>query len=239
MSSVYEKYYHIFQTNGTIAQVEYAFNALASCPQIISVTNGTEVVFVHKKVPKAKLQEEEVEFIYKISDNICIGITGEHGDVLFIVNKAIEMISELDYKYGLCVGPNIFVKEFASKMQNYIQTSDKRLKIFSMHVFGIIKPYKKDEYVKLYYTDLSAIEQEMYACASGEDTSKMTSYLEKTFDRRADVNNLVINATQALLESIGREAEHTEIGIYVFSSNGLEKLSPERIEKCLQDISEL
>lgn len=238
MSSPYEKLYHVFQSNGTIAQVEHVLNAVATCPQLVSVTNGKDVVVVHKKVPTPKLQEDEFEYVYKITDKIYMGITGVYGDVIYIVNKAIDLACELEYKMGCEIPPGIFIKEFATEMQVNIQTSRTRLKAFSMHVFGLVEEYKKPSEVRLYHTDLSAYEKEVFACTSGEDSVKMTTYLEKTFDNKMGVVELIKTSICALLESIGKEAEHTEMCVYVFNENGMKKLEGVEVDKYLQDIAE-
>ena len=241
MSTFHEKVYHIFTSTGTIIQIECGLNAVGSCAQLVSITNGNVLVVANKRIPMSTMQEEEIEFIHKITDNIYIALTGVYGDVIGIINEAIELAGKLEYEMGCKISADVFVKKFAMKMQKNIQRSNKRLQAFAMHVFGLFEEFNGGENkksIKLFYTDLSAIEYEMFACASGEDSAKMTTYLEKTYKNDMSENELIFTGINTLLQSIGKEAEHTEIDVVVYDGITTRKLSSVELDKYLQDIAE-
>ena len=233
MGNIYEKIYHIFDSTGKITQIEYALNAVKSCPQLISLCSDDTVVVINKRPPLPILQEEEIQFVYKITNQIYMAITGLHGDTIKIFKEAIEIATEEEYKLGCSLPVDIFARNFADKFQHYIQKSGLRLLAFAAHIFGFV-----DNKIQLYYTDLSAVEYECFGCASGEDDNKMTVFLEKHYKPNLNENELILIGLEALLQSIGKSAEHTEINVHVFNKNGIRKLDSKEIDKYLQDIAE-
>lgn len=233
MANIYEKIYHIFDSNGKIAQVEYALNAVANSTQMVSLCSDDAVVVVNKRVATTALQEEEVKCVYQVAENVFVAITGIHGDTVSVINKAIELANAKEYSLGCTLTPDIFVRSLADKFQKYIQTSALRCPAFSAHVFGTL-----DGKCALYYTDLSAIEYKCFGVASGEGDSKMKTYLEKNYKAGMDINTLVSTGITSLLQSIGREAEHTEICVTIYDKTGIREMTSEEIDKHLQDIAE-
>ncbi|KAL6122822.1 Proteasome [Nucleospora cyclopteri] len=235
MSDFTAKIYHIFNTKGQIEQIQHAFEALNNSIQLVSVSSDEHVVTVYKKPQKSSLQEEEVCLVRQVADNIYIAMTGEPGDLINITRRAVELASAKEYTFGCVLTPDIFTRNLADKFQSYIQQSYSRCPIFAAHVFGV-----ENGKVKLYYTDLSAVDYRCYACASGEDSAKMSSFLEKSYKRDSSKKDLIISAISTVLQSIGKEAEHNEIGVSIFSNDGkLESLSSSEIDNYLQLIAEL
>ncbi|ORD93938.1 PSA [Enterospora canceri] len=150
-----------------------------------------------------------------------------------VIKNATELASTKEYNLGCPLSADIFVRNLADKYQAYIQRSYVRCPAFAAHVFGPV-----NDSFRLYYTDLSAIDYEMFACASGEDESKMTTFLEKHYKRGLPEADLIRIGISALLQSVGREAEHTEISVTVLGKNGTRVLDGPEIDKHLQDIAE-
>lgn len=227
-----EQIYNAFNSDGKLLQLEYGLEAVYSSYQIVSVVSNSEVIFVSKKVPQPSLKAESHTSIFKIADNLYLNITGLPADIDYVVDKCRDLAASKEYLLGCPLSPDIFARYLADKFQSMIQRSGKRAPAFSATVAGfeLGRPM-------MHYTDISAIEYPCFAAAAGEDHCKITKYLEKHYtktDRRATIEVSIA----ALLQSIGKDAEFSEIEVGVVTVDGVEYLSDLQIDEVLRDIAE-
>lgn len=227
-----EQIYNVFNGEGKLLQVEYGLEAVYSSYQIVSVVSNSEVVFVSKKVPHPPLRAESHTSIHKIADNLYLNITGLPADIDHVVDKCRDLAASKEYSLGCPLTPDIFARYLADKFQSMVQKSGKRAPAFSATVAGF-----EGGRPMLHYTDISAVDYPCFAAAAGEDYSKMTKYLEKHY-ARADRKAAVRLAIAALLQSIGGDAEFSEIEVGVVTTEGVEYLSDQQIDDVLRDIAE-
>lgn len=230
--NVTEQIYNIFDNEGKLKQLEYGLEAVYGCYQIIAIRGTEEIIFVSKKLPQQPLQAESHNSIFKLCDGLYTNITGLPADINYIVNSSISLASSKQYNLGCSVTPDVFTKSLAGKLQTRIQKSSKRSPAFASLIGGF-----ENDVPMLYYTDMSAVEFPCYAYAAGEDSSKILKYLEKNY-RSGDRKFCIQLGIAALLESIGKDAEYSEIQVGIVTKKGLEHLSDQEIEQTLQIIAE-
>ncbi|ELA42697.1 uncharacterized protein VICG_00012 [Vittaforma corneae ATCC 50505] len=227
-----EQIYNTFNDEGRLLQLEYGMEALYSSYQTVSILSNSEIIFVSKKVPQQPLQAESHNSIYKIGNGLYVNITGLPADIDYIVNRARTLAASTEYTLGCKVTPDIFATILAEKLQENIQTTKKRSPSFALTIGG----FEKDTPM-LYYSDMSAVQYPCFASAAGEDYSKMVKYLEKHY-KREEKEFAIQLAISSLLQSIGKEAESTEIQVGVLSKDGIEYLSDQQINEVIQNIAE-
>lgn len=227
-----EQIYNVFNSEGKLLQIEYGLEAVYSSYQMVSVMSCSDIVFISKKIPQSSLRAESHTSIYKIADNLYLNITGLPADIDYVVGKCRDLAASKEYALGCPLTPDVFTRYLADKFQGMMQRSGKRAPAFSATVAGF-----ENGKPMMHYTDISAVDYPCFAAAAGEDYSKMTKYLEKHYvkaDRRAAVRIGIA----ALLQSIGGDAEFTEIEVGVVTADGVEYLSDQQIDDVLRDIAE-
>jgi len=227
-----EQVYSIFNDDGRLLQLEYGLEALQSGYQTVSVLAESEIIFVSKKIPQQPLQAESHNSIFKIGDGLYVNITGLPADIDYIVDRARTLAASTEYTLGCKVTPDVFVTVFAEKFQVRIQKTGKRIPAFAVAIGGF-----ENGVPKLHYTDMSVVQFPCFAAAAGEDHSKMMKHLEKHY-KRGDRSAAVEIAISALLQSIGRDAEATEIQVGILTKDGMEYLSDQKINEAIQNIAE-
>ncbi|KAI5169115.1 20S proteasome subunit alpha 1 [Pancytospora epiphaga] len=230
-----EQAYVVFNKEGKLLQVEYGLEAVYNSYQIVTIITGDAIVCLSKKLPIPKLSAETHTSIYKITDSIYMNITGRAPDVAYTVERARTLASSLEYSLGCELTPDIFARALSEKFQVLMQHSGKRAPAFAAAIFGFEcgKP-------SLYYTDISAVEYPVYAMATGKDYNKMSKYLDKNMIfTPSSLNEIIELAIAVLLESIGRDAEATEIEAAVLCKDrGLIRLKESEVERRLQAVTE-
>ncbi len=224
--------YNIFNDDGKLIQLEYGLEALYSSYQIISIVSNSEIVFISKKVPQLPLQADPHNSVYKIGNGLYINISGIPADIDHIVDRCRSLAASTEYTLGCKVTPNIFATILAEKLQERIQKTSKRTPAFGAMIGGFV-----NDKPMLYYTDMSAVQFPCFACAAGEDYSKMMKYLEKHY-KKNDTESAIQLGISSLLQSIGKDAEAAEIQVEILSKNGIRSLSEQKINEIILSIAE-
>lgn len=232
MESINEQVYTVFNGEGKLLQIEYGLEAVYSSPQIVSIATGSSIVCVSKKMPMPVLCADKYTTVFRIGDGLYMHITGTPADVDYVVAASRKLASSLEFSLGTRVTPDVFTRCLADKMQNYMQRSGTRVPAFAAGICG----FEKGEPL-LYYTDISAVEYAVHCCVAGEDHGKMQKYLEKHY-KPCEGTEAVELGISALLESIGRHAEYTEVDVVVVTADGLKPLGDQEIDRALQNIAE-
>lgn len=228
--NINEQVYNVFNSDGKLCQVEYALEKVYNSYQIVSLLSDSEIIAISKKVPQQPLKEESHTSIYKIGENIYVNVTGNPPDIDYFIDKCKSIYSDKEYAFGCPLSPDIFVRYLADKLQVMIQKTGTRAPAFAALVMGFLngKPM-------MYYIDNSAVEFPCFAMAAGEDHNKMTKHLEKHY-KPTGASSAVQMGISTLLQSIGRDAEATEIEVAVLSPTGIEYYSDEKIGEAIQVI---
>lgn len=227
-----EKIYNIFNREGRLIQIEYGLEAVNNAYQINTIATDNEIICVAKRHPASKLCVSIPTSVYTIAENIYMHITGLPADIDHVIQYARKLASSLEFKLGCILTPDVFARELAGKFQVMIQRSGKRSPAFAASICG----FEKNSPM-IYYTDLSAVCNPVYAIAAGEDTNKCLKYLEKHYEP-CDRNKAIKLGISTLLESIGKNAEYTEIEVVIISKEGLFYLKGNNINEFLQVIAE-
>lgn len=231
--SISEQIYNIFNSEGKLVQLEHGLEALYSGYPIVSVLSESEIIFVSKKIPQLPLQAEPHNSIHKIADGLYINITGLPADIDYILDRCKTLAASTEYTLGCKLSPDVFATVLAEKLQIRIQKSTKRIPAFALNIAG----FEGDRPI-LHYTDMSAVEYPCFAWCAGENHLKMLKYLEKNYKSNLNRDSALEIAIAALLESIGRDAEFSEIQVGIVKKDGIEYLSDEKIDEMIQTITE-
>lgn len=228
--SITEEVYNVFNSEGRLLQVEYALERIYNSHQIVSLVCNDGIIFISKRIPQPPLKDENHTSIHKIGDNLYVNITGSISDIDFVVDKCKIINSSKEYDFACSLTPDIFTKYLADKFQKLIQKTGKRAPAFAATIGGFDngKPL-------LFYTDVSAVEFSCFAISAGEDYNKINKYLEKNY-KMVDRSTAINIGISALMQSIGQDAEASEIEVAILTINGVEYLNNSQIDEIIQNI---
>merc|ERR1712080_2326 len=218
--------YHIFNKEGKIRQVELSLLALSDQKPITSVIFDNKILVAQKRTVRESLEEPENDFIFKLSNDCYLTITGLAGDKEKILSSIQTLYSNLSAKYGFDISADIICRAFADKQQEIIQTSGERISCFGAIFFG----YEFGT-AKIYYTYSSAISYAYKACSVGQNSSQMNKYLEENYNSSRNGHLLTIGA---ISKSLGADFLPRDIEFYILE-NGKEpySVSESEVDKLL------
>lgn len=227
-----EEVYNIFDSEGRLLQVEYGLEAVNSSYPIVTLKGKDSIACVSKKLSHAQLSLEKHTSIFEVSEGLYINITGRDADIDYVVSKIRKLAASLQYELATPLTPDILARTIADKFQIWIQRSGIRAPAFAATICGFEarKPI-------ISYTDISAVEYPCHGAAAGDQLVKMTKYLEKHCNLEGE-GEVMEAAMGALLQSIGKDAEHTEIEAAVIRHDGITRLTDKQIADVLINIAE-
>lgn len=109
----------IFSPEGRLYQVEYAFKAINSAGITSAAVRGRDaaVVISQKKIPDKLIDPSTVSYIFEISENVGVVMTGSLADSCAQVARARSEAADFQYKYGYEMVLEVFLA-FSSNLNS-------------------------------------------------------------------------------------------------------------------------
>merc|ERR1712113_65204 len=174
--------------------------------------------------------------IFKIDDNMCIGIAGLTADARVLAEYMRNECLNHRYIYDSPMHVGRLVSKVADMSQQKTQNSSKRPYGVGLLVAGV-----DEKGPHLYETCPSGNFFEYHAMAIGGKSTSAKTYLEKHFEKfkDADVNQLVQHAVEAMDKTTGSDqnlsVKNTAVAI-ITPEGKYSKVSNEQLQACIDKL---
>mmetsp|Transcript_69309 Transcript_69309/g.192982 ORF Transcript_69309/g.192982 Transcript_69309/m.192982 type:complete len:262 (-) Transcript_69309:100-885(-) len=196
---------------GRILQVEYAMEAVKQGTPVLGLVSNTHVVIAAFKRAQTELAEYQ-EKVYKIDDNMCIGISGLTADARVIAEYMRSECLNHKYIYDAPMTVGRLVRQVADKSQKKTQSASGRPYGVGLLVAGV------DEAGPcLFETCPSGNYFQYRAMAIGGRSTAAKTYLEKHFESfpDADRDALIMHGLEAMNKAASSDTALTTKNISV------------------------
>lgn len=228
----YDRAITIFSPDGRLFQVEYAIEAVRRGTTAIGIRCVDGVVLaVEKRV--LNLQEpESVEKIFDIDTHVGAAIAGLTADARILIDNARvqSQINRLYYNESISI--SMLTKKICDLKQLYTQHAGVRPFGVSLLIAGV------DDSPKLFMTDPSGAFWGYKANAIGAGAQQVREYLEKEYDEKKSLDEIIVMALNALKKVIETELDTTkaEIAIIRTKDKKFQRLSIAEMQKYIDQI---
>lgn len=239
-SSGYDRHITIFNPEGRLYQVEYAFKAAkTSGLTAIGVRGADSVVVVsQKKVPDKLLDATSITHLFKVTERIGCVCNGLIADAKSIVQRSRYEAAEFNYKNGYEIPVSYLARRTADIAQVYTQHAFTR-------ALGVVTMFigMDDELgPQLYRCDPAGHFVSFKACAAGQKEQEANNLLEKKIksDSKFSIDEVVQTALVTLQTVIGSDLKSTDVEVAVVSKANpkFTLLTDEQVEAHLTAISD-
>lgn len=179
---------------GRILQIEYAMEAVKQGTPVLGLRSKTHVVLCSFKRSQSELAEHQQK-LFKIDDNMCIGIAGLTADARVLAEYMRNECLNHRYIYDSPMTIGRLVTQIADKSQIKTQNSSKRPYGVGLLVAGV-----DQKGPHLYETCPSGNYNEYFAMAIGSRSTSAKTYLERHYQSFADASkeDLIKHALEAM-----------------------------------------
>jgi proteasome alpha subunit len=229
----YDRAITIFSPDGRLFQVEYAIEAVRRGTTAIGIRCEDGVVLaVEKRI--LNLQEpESVEKIFDIDVHVGAAIAGLTADARILIDNARvqSQINKLYYNEPISI--SMLTKKICDLKQLYTQHAGVRPFGVSLLIAGV------DDSPKLFMTDPSGAFWGYKANAIGAGAQQVREYLEKEYDEKKSLDEIIVMALNALKKVIETELDTTkaEIAIIKTTDKKFERLSMAEMQKYIDKVN--
>ena len=212
MSRRYDALTSIFTPEGRLLQVENAIKNISNAGLCIGIVTREGIILTCEKESISKLYErgKHSEKIYKIDNNIAVGVGGLAADANLLIDLSREYSQNYYFKYKNLTPVENVVKYISDIMQAKTQ-------------FGSSRPYgsgflfcgwDKNYGFQLYSTEPSGIYNSWKAHSIGKNDSSAQSYLKQYYENDMTLKDGLKLAVKILKKSLDKNkmiAENVEI----------------------------
>lgn len=231
----------VFQPDGRIYQMEYAFKAIQQFGQTSIAIRGKDSVVVccKKNVPDKLIVPDSVTNIFSIGDNIGAIIVGNMNDARYIVTWLRQQASQHKMKFQYESPIHVLAQRLGMYLQKYSQYAYMRPFCVNVTLVGCDEEFGP----QCYRIDPSGQAIGFKAVSTGSKEQEAMSQLEKAYkknngewDNQQSVE-VAIQVLQAVTSS-DFKADEIEIGYANVENFRFRKLEHAEIENLLNIIAE-
>ena len=237
MSSKYDSLTSIFTPEGRLLQVENAIKNIGNAGLCIGIETKEGIILTCEKESISKLNEKgkHSEKIYKIDNNIAVGVGGLSADANLLIDYSREFSQNYFFKYKSLTPVEKVVKYISDVMQMKTQ-------------FGSSRPYgagflfggwDKNFGFQLYNTEPSGIYNIWKAHAIGKNDQSAQSSLKQYYENDMSLKDGLKLAVKVLKKSLDKNKmnpDNVEIFVLEKNEDGLNQrfLNKEEIEEFIK-----
>ena len=178
----FDKVITVFSPEGSLYQVEYAFNAIkaAGVTTIAVCGKDSACIITQKKVPDKLMKASTLTSMYRLNDRIGCCTTGRVADGRCVVNDARQEAFEYEYNQGVPITIATLAKRIADQAQVFTQNAFVRAMGTSLILVGMDTDDDTGAALpKVYKTDPAGHFVGYFATASGLKEVEAVAQLEK------------------------------------------------------------
>lgn len=243
----FDKYTTVFNPEGVLLQVEYAFKAVTQ-GGLLSVAlrcKDTVIVVIQRPVRDRLMKADTVSSLTRVTDHIGICNTGRAPDGKAIVQRAREISSEYKYNHGVSIPISHLAKRLSDKAQVRTQTAGLRPMGVTTTLIGVEQNDATECWEpKIFSVDPAGWSAGHFAFSAGKKYLEVNSFLEKKVKNASfeglNREEIAKIALQAIQQAIGAliSASDVEVGLVDVEKKEFELVSEEEIETWLTTIAE-
>lgn len=243
----FDKYTTVFNPEGVLLQVEYAFKAV-TLGGLLSVAircKDAAVVVIQRPVRERLMKPETVSSLAFVTDYIGVCNTGRVPDGKAIAQRAREIASEYKYNHGIPIPISHLAKRLSDKAQVRTQTAGLRPMGVTSTLIGVEQNDSTGGWEpKIYSVDPAGWSAGHFAFSAGAKYLEVNSFLEKKFRnapfeslKSDEIAMLALEAIQHAVDT-SLKASDVEVGQVNVTSKKFEVVRDEEVEKWLTTIAE-
>ncbi len=231
----YDRAITIFSPDGKLFQVQYAQEAVKRGLTALGIKVNEGVVLAAEKRVRSKLVEEvSIEKIFQVDEHIGAAASGLIADARVLIDHArIEaQINRLRYDEPISV--QALAKRIGDIKQLYTQHGGVRPFGARLLIAGVdVKS------AHLFETDPSGVVAAYKCQAIGGGASTVTEFLERRYDDKMSLNDVIILALEALRTVIEGEIDPDKVEMAIIPSKTkiFKKLGSEDLDKYIKKMS--
>jgi len=232
----YDRAITIFSPDGSLYQVDYAFEAVKKGWTTLGVRTKSGVVIVAEKRRTSQLLDiDSIEKIFLLDDHIGCSFAGLASDGRMLIDYARSLALQHRLIYDEPISVDYLTKSVSDLKQVYTQHGGVRPFGVSLIIGGVDKGGPK-----LMMTEPSGQYMPYYAVAIGQGGYVATEFLEKNYRQDLSIEETLILAVRALLATLkpGEKLlpSNAEIGYVSVEKPIFRKLSNEEKMQILQKL---
>ncbi len=233
----YDRAITIFSPDGSLYQVDYAFEAVKRGWTTLGVKTKSGVVLLAEKRKATQLLDVDgIEKIFMLDDHVGCTFAGLASDGRILIDYARSQALQHRLIYDEPISIEYLTKVISDVKQAYTQHGGVRPFGVALIVGGI----DKGKQPKLLMTEPSGQFMPYYAVAIGQGGYTATEYLEKNYKEDLDIQSTILLALRALMATLkpGEKLNYSsvEIGYADVDSGTFKKLTTEERSDLLQKI---
>lgn len=245
--SWFDQYTTVFNPEGSLFQVEYAFKAVTQGGLLSVAVRSKEcvVVVVQRPMRDKLMKPDSVESLLNVSDHIGICTTGRAPDGKAVVQKARELASDYKYNNGISIPISHLAKRLGDKAQVRTQSAGLRPMGVVTTLFGVEQNDESGLWEpKIFSVDPAGWVGGHFAFPAGKKYLEATSFLEKKMKNEPFTNlnqeQIAIIALETIQHAVdvALKASDLEVGRVTVEKKEFEKVSDEQVEAWLTTLAE-
>ncbi|TRM86091.1 proteasome endopeptidase complex, archaeal, alpha subunit [Sulfolobus sp. E3] len=194
----YDRAITIFSPDGSLYQVDYAFEAVKKGWTAIGLKSKNGVVIASEKRRAQNLLDvDNIEKVFLIDDHVGCSFAGLASDGRVLIDYARNMALQHRLIYDEPISIDYLTKAVADVKQMYTQHGGVRPFGVALVIAGIDKST-----AKLYMTEPSGQFMPYYAVAIGQGYYTATEFLEKNYKEDMSMDETILLALRALMSTL-------------------------------------
>lgn len=194
----YDRAITIFSPDGSLYQVDYAFEAVKKGWTTLGIKTKAGVVIASEKKKAAQLLDvENIEKIFILDDHVGCSFAGLASDGRVLIDYARNTALQHKLTYDEPINIEYLVKLVSDLKQVYTQHGGVRPFGVALIIGGIDKGVPK-----LYMTEPSGQFMPYFAVAIGQGGYAATEYLEKSYKEDMSLEDTILLALRALASTL-------------------------------------
>ncbi len=230
----YDRAITIFSPDGRLFQVEYAIEAVRRGTTAMGIRCKDGVVLAVEKRVLSLQEPESVEKIFDIDTHVGAAIAGLTADARVLIDNARiqSQVNRLYYNESISIP--MLTKKICDLKQLYTQHAGVRPFGVSLLVAGV------DDGPKLFMTDPSGAFWGYRAQAIGSGAQTVREELEKEYDEKKSIDEVIIIALKVLKKVIESDLDPTKAEIAVIKSETkkFERLSLDEMQNYIDKVND-
>ncbi|PVU69307.1 proteasome endopeptidase complex, archaeal, alpha subunit [Sulfolobales archaeon SCGC AB-777_K09] len=207
----YDRAITIFSPDGSLYQVDYAFEAVKKGWTTLGIRTDSGVVLIsEKRKARALIDVEGIEKVFMIDDHVGASFAGLAPDGRVLIDYARSQALNHRLIYEELISIDYLVKLISDVKQVYTQHGGVRPFGVALLIGGVDKGVPK-----LYMTEPSGQFMPYYAVAIGQGEHVVNEYLEKNYRPDLGLEETIILGIKALYSTMKPEDKMAAQGIEI------------------------